>query len=69
MQAAIDCTKAKLQGQEVELATMHSPEDNDITKNQISEARELIADMEQRVSPLSHERVLWHTTNSNLPPS
>lgn len=54
MQAAIDSTKAKLQAQEVELATMHSPEDNDVTKDHITEARDLIADMEQRVSYILH---------------
>lgn len=69
MQAAIDCTKAKLQGQVVELATMHSPEDNDITKNQISEVRELIADMEQRVRPISIQTRVGHKTNGNPPPS
>lgn len=48
--AAIASTKAKLQNKEVELATLHNPEDNEITRKQISETKEIIADMEQRVS-------------------
>lgn len=47
--AAIASTKAKLQNKEVELATLHNPEDNEITRKQISETKEIIADMEQRV--------------------
>lgn len=49
--AAIASTKSKLQNKEVELATLHNPEDNEITRKQISETKEIIADMEQRVSP------------------
>jgi len=50
LEAAIASTKAKLQNKEVELATMASPEDNDITRQQIVDVKEIIADMEQRVS-------------------
>ena len=35
---------------EVELATLHSPEDNDITRSQIADVKDMIADLEQRVS-------------------
>lgn len=51
LEAAIESTKLKLQNKEVELATLHSPEDNDISRKQITETKEIIADMEQRVSP------------------
>lgn len=50
LEAAINSTKLKLQNKEVELATLHSPEDNEITRRQITETKEIIADMEQRVS-------------------
>ena len=50
LEAAIASTKLKLQNKEVELATLHSPEDNDITRKQIAEVKDIIADMEQRVS-------------------
>lgn len=50
LEAAIESTKLKLQNKEVELATLHSPEDNDISRKQITETKEIIADMEQRVS-------------------
>lgn len=56
MQAAIDCTKKKLQTQEVEVATMHSPEDNDITRARINDVKAIIADMEQRVSAFMHNK-------------
>lgn len=47
---AIESTKLKLQNKEVELATSHAPEDNDETRRQITDIKEVIADMEQRVS-------------------
>ncbi len=50
LEAAIASTKLKLQNKEIELATSHSPEDNDITRTQIAEVKEIVADMEQRVS-------------------
>lgn len=50
MEAAIASTKLKLQNKEVELATLHSPEDNEATRKAIANTKELIADMEQRVS-------------------
>lgn len=50
LEAAIASTRLKLQNKEVELATLHSPEDNELTRKQIAEVKEIIADMEQRVS-------------------
>lgn len=50
MEAAISSTKMKLQNKEVELATIHSPEDNEATRRAIANTKEVIADMEQRVS-------------------
>ncbi|KAK3326382.1 hypothetical protein B0H66DRAFT_600508 [Apodospora peruviana] len=52
LEAAIASTKLKLQNQEVELATLHNPEDNDLTRKQITEIKEVIADMEQRLVEL-----------------
>ncbi|EON99309.1 putative histone h1-binding protein [Phaeoacremonium minimum UCRPA7] len=52
LEAAIASTKLKLQNKEVELATLHSPEDNDITRKQIAEVKDIIADMEQRLVDL-----------------
>lgn len=50
LEAAINSTKLKLQNKEVELASMHSPDDNDITREQITEVKDILADMENRVS-------------------
>lgn len=54
MEAAISSTKLKLQNKEVELATLHSPEDNEATRKQIADVKDIIADMEQRVSLASY---------------
>lgn len=53
--AAINSTKMKLHNKEVELATLHNPEENEILRAQIAEMKEIIADMEQRV------RFAFHT--------
>ena len=50
LQAAINSTNLKLQAKEVELATSHSPDDNEITRAQIADVKEIVADMENRVS-------------------
>lgn len=50
MELAIKSSKLKLQGKEVELATMASPEDNDMARKAITEMKEVIAEMEGRVS-------------------
>lgn len=50
MELAIKSFELKLQNKEVEVATMASPEDNDLARKSIGEMKELIADMEQRVS-------------------
>ncbi|GAP93394.1 putative histone h1-binding protein [Rosellinia necatrix] len=52
LEKAIDSTKLKLQNKEVELATSHAPEDNDETRRQITDVKEIIADMEQRLIEL-----------------
>lgn len=51
MELAIKSSKLKLQNKEVELATMASPEDNELARKSIQEMKEVIGDMEQRVSP------------------
>jgi HAT1-interacting factor 1 len=38
-----------LQNQEVSLASTYSPDDNEVTIAQIADAKEIIAEMEQRV--------------------
>ncbi|CAN8106008.1 unnamed protein product [Discula destructiva] len=52
LEAAIASTKMKLHNKEVELATLHNPEDNEISRKQIAEMKEIIADMEQRLTDL-----------------
>lgn len=53
MSLAIKSFKLKMQNKEVEVATMASPEDNDLARKAIFEMKEVIADMEQRVCPSS----------------
>lgn len=53
MELAIKSFKLKMQAKEVELATMASPEDNDLARAAISEMKEVVADMEQRVRSLT----------------
>ncbi|KAG5945416.1 hypothetical protein E4U59_005858 [Claviceps monticola] len=57
MELAIKSFKLKMQNKEVEVATMASPEDNDITRKAITEMKELIADMEQRLFDLRQDPV------------
>ncbi|OLN85560.1 NASP-related protein sim3 [Colletotrichum chlorophyti] len=52
LEAAIASTKLKLQNKEVELATMASPEDNEVTRATITDVKDMIADMEQRLVDL-----------------
>lgn len=52
LEAAIKSTQLKLQNKEVELATLHNPEDNDLTREQIANVKDVIADMEQRLAEL-----------------
>ncbi|XXH04296.1 hypothetical protein Hte_010710 [Hypoxylon texense] len=52
LEKAIASTKLKLDAKEVDLAMLHAPEDNDLTRKQIVEVKELIADMEQRLVEL-----------------
>lgn len=50
LEAAIASTKLKLQIKEAELASSDSSDDNEVTSAQIAEVKDIIADMEQRVS-------------------
>lgn len=50
LEAALSSTKLKLQNKEVELASSSSPDDNDVTREQITEVKEIVAEMEGRVS-------------------
>ncbi|KAK4104628.1 hypothetical protein N658DRAFT_504226 [Parathielavia hyrcaniae] len=52
LEAAINSTQLKLQTKEVELATLHSPDDNEATRRQIADVKEVLADMEQRLLDL-----------------
>lgn len=56
MELAIKSFKLKMQNKEVELATMASPEDNELARKGIQEMKEVIADMEQRVSSGSSDQ-------------
>ena len=71
LEAAINSTKLKLQNKEVELASMHSPDDNDITREQITEVKDILVDMENRVCtslppPFAKTCVVVHLTNHYL---
>ncbi|KAI0017716.1 histone H1-binding protein [Xylariomycetidae sp. FL0641] len=52
LEKAIDSTKLKLKNKEVDLAMVHAPEDNEVTRKQIAEVKDMIADMEQRLVEL-----------------
>ncbi|KAK4175541.1 hypothetical protein QBC36DRAFT_22291 [Triangularia setosa] len=52
LEQAINSTKLKLQNKEVELATLHNPEENDSTREDIANVKEMISDMEQRLKDL-----------------
>ncbi|KAI2467425.1 hypothetical protein F4781DRAFT_402362 [Annulohypoxylon bovei var. microspora] len=52
LEKAIKSTKLKLDAKEVDLAMLHAPEDNEATRKQIAEVKDLIADMEQRLIDL-----------------
>ncbi|KAF4995037.1 hypothetical protein FGRMN_5425 [Fusarium graminum] len=57
MELAIKSSKLKLQNKEVELATMASPEDNELARKSIQEMKELIGDMEQRLIDLRNDPI------------
>ncbi|KAM0808658.1 putative Tetratricopeptide SHNi-TPR domain-containing protein [Seiridium cardinale] len=52
LEKAIASTKLKLQNEEVNLATVHAPEENEDSRKKIAEVRDIIADMEQRLVEL-----------------
>lgn len=52
LEHAIRCTKLNLENKEVELATSHAPEENEVTRSRIAEVKELVAEMEQRLEDL-----------------
>ncbi|KAK0107261.1 hypothetical protein ONS95_003962 [Cadophora gregata] len=52
LELAIKSTKLKLANKEVELAETSSPDDNEVTRSQIAEVKEIVADMEARLTEL-----------------
>jgi hypothetical protein len=50
LEAAIKSSKLKLENKEIELATMHNPDENEVTRAQIADVKEMVAEMENRVS-------------------
>jgi HAT1-interacting factor 1 len=57
LEAAVNSTKLKLKNKEVELASSSSSDDDEVTRAQIADVKEIIADMEGRVSgPILHVR-------------
>ncbi|PBP22243.1 hypothetical protein BUE80_DR006851 [Diplocarpon rosae] len=52
LELAIKSTKIKLTNQEVQLAETSSPDDNEVTRTQIAEVKEIVADMESRLADL-----------------
>jgi hypothetical protein len=61
MESAIESTKLKLQEKEIELAEMADPAENDDSRKDIAETKEIIAEMELRVSDY-----LTHLTSSSI---
>ncbi|KID83432.1 histone H1-binding protein [Metarhizium guizhouense ARSEF 977] len=57
MSLAIKSFNLKMQNKEVEVATMASPEDNDLARKAIFEMKEVIADMEQRLVDLKKDPI------------
>ncbi|KAG6003370.1 hypothetical protein E4U21_002086 [Claviceps maximensis] len=57
MELAIKSFRLKMQNKEVEVATMASPEDNEIARRAIGEMKEVIADMEQRLADLRKDPI------------
>ncbi|KAG9244341.1 hypothetical protein BJ878DRAFT_506752 [Calycina marina] len=53
MEATISSIKLKLSNKEVELASSANSEENDILRSQVAESREILADMEARLTELS----------------
>ena len=52
MELAIRSMKLKLQNLEVELASSHSPDDNEATRAEITDQKEMLAEMEDRLVDL-----------------
>ncbi|KAH8671205.1 hypothetical protein BX600DRAFT_434329 [Xylariales sp. PMI_506] len=52
LEKAISSTKLKLQNEEVNLASIHAPEENEVSRKKIAEVKDIIADMEQRLVDL-----------------
>ncbi|PBP19514.1 histone H1-binding protein [Diplocarpon rosae] len=52
LEQAIKSTRIKLTNQEVQLAETSSPDDNEVTRSQIAEVKEIVADMESRLADL-----------------
>ena len=65
LELAIESTKLKLHNKEVDLASTSIPEENDTTRQQIADVKEIIADMEQRVSRFRW-LCIFHSTNQVL---
>ncbi|KAK6841587.1 hypothetical protein PG987_002447 [Apiospora arundinis] len=54
LEKAIASTRMKLQNEEVDLATIHAPEENEASRKRILEVKDIIADMEQRLVDLKN---------------
>lgn len=52
LEAAIKSSKLKLENKEIELATMHNPDENEVTRVQIADVKEMVAEMENRLAEL-----------------
>ncbi|KAK4152922.1 hypothetical protein C8A00DRAFT_15817 [Chaetomidium leptoderma] len=69
LEAAINSTKQKLQNKEVELATLHNPDDNEATRRQIADVKDVLVDMEQRLVDLRKPPVDINAALGIAPPS
>ena len=67
LEKAIESTEGKLKEKELEVAETNIVEENDVTRKQIVEVKEIIADMKQRVSSLTPKsfRAVRNTNSMN----
>ncbi|RDL37543.1 Uncharacterized protein BP5553_04976 [Venustampulla echinocandica] len=66
LEAAINSTNLKLQAKEVELASCSSPDDNEVTRAQIADVKEIVGDMEGRLAELKAPQVDVDAIKSTL---
>ena len=66
LEASLESQKLRLQNKEVELASCSSPDDNEVTRAQIAEVKDLVTELEGRVSRLKFCSVIFPDLTSVL---